>query len=127
LNDFANTEGFVLADAHEVIFAEDRGVFKDFLKNTIGEVRPFGSVLCREFSKFLRVVVALTRSFSLGNVDSFSPAHLAPEVLPSALSRAATLAAWVPFGPTFGRSFLHLPQWIVKNVFKGTQKGSPEP
>jgi hypothetical protein len=67
LNGFANTEGLVLADAHEVIFAEDGAVFKDFLKNTIGEVRPFGSVLCREFSQFLRVVVALTRSFSLAH------------------------------------------------------------
>jgi hypothetical protein len=40
LNGFANTEGLVLADAHEVILAEDGAVFKDFLKNTTGELRP---------------------------------------------------------------------------------------
>ena len=44
----------------------------------------------------------LTRSIPLVNVDSFAPAHFAPEGLPSALSRAANPAAWVPFGPTFG-------------------------
>ena len=62
----------------------------------------------------------LTRSLPLINVDSFTPAHLAPEGLPSALSRAATLAAWVPFGPTFGCSFSKTPQpfrlcalWLV--------------
>jgi hypothetical protein len=58
LNGFANTEGLVLADAHEVIFAEDGAVFKDFLKNTIGEARLFVSALRREFYNFLRVVVA---------------------------------------------------------------------
>ena len=52
----------------------------------------------------------LFHSLPLGNVDSFTPAHLAPEGLPSALSRAATLAAWVPFGPTFGCSFSKTPQ-----------------
>ena len=41
--------------------------------------------------------------------DSLAPAHLAPEGLPSALSRTATLAAWVPFGPTFGCSFSKTP------------------
>jgi hypothetical protein len=59
LNGFANTEGFVLADAHEVIFAKDGAVFKDFLKNTAGELRPLGSVLCRKYSQFIRVFVAL--------------------------------------------------------------------
>ena len=53
---------------------------------------------------------SLTRSLPLINVDSFAPAHLAPEGLPSALSRAATLAAWVPFGPTFGCSSSKAPQ-----------------
>jgi len=46
-------------------------------------------------------VCSLTRSLPLGNVDSFAPAHLAPEGLPLALSRATTLAAWVPSSPTF--------------------------
>ncbi len=36
MNGFANTESFVLADAHKVILAEDGAVFKDFLKNTTG-------------------------------------------------------------------------------------------
>jgi len=63
-------------------------------------------------------VCSLTRSLPLGNVDSFAPAHLAPEGLPLALSRAATLAAWVPFGPTFGCSiskappFRLCPRWL---------------
>jgi hypothetical protein len=52
---------------------------------------------------------SLTRSLPLGNVDSFAPTHLAPEGLPLALSRAATLAAWVPFGPTFGCSISKAP------------------
>ena len=38
------------------------------------------------------------------SVDSFAPALLAPEGLPLAVSRAVTLTAWVPFGPTFGCS-----------------------
>jgi hypothetical protein len=49
---------------------------------------------------------SLTRSLPLINVDSFAPAHLAPEGLPSALSRAATLAAWVPFGANLWLLFL---------------------
>jgi hypothetical protein len=38
--------------------------------------------------------------------------------LPSALSRAATLAAWVPFGPTFGHSISRLPprSIVVKEI-----------
>jgi hypothetical protein len=32
MEDFANTEDFIFADAHEVKLADDRAVFKDLLK-----------------------------------------------------------------------------------------------
>jgi len=58
----------------------------------------------------------LTHSLPLGNVDSFAPAHLTPEGLPLALSRAATLAAWVPFGPTFGCSISKAPPFRLWSI-----------
>jgi hypothetical protein len=52
LNGFANTEGLVLADAHEVIFAEDGAVFKDFLKNSTGKLRSLEVYSVESFLKF---------------------------------------------------------------------------
>ncbi len=55
--------------------------------------------------------------------NSLAPALLATKGLPLAVSRAVTLTAWVPFGSSFGCSFLHLPRClIVRGVLMGSHR-----